>query len=217
MIRTLGWLLGIENATAIDRLDVSLAAPWAQDGAFWVFLIAAALWSRLAGLLSPVAAEGPARPADGARRVSRHPAGAAAPHAGRSGAAAHVVNRQRPLLYVIFDGTDSMAIEDELPDAERAAIEKAVGWTPARSVSEGPATQQQTQALAHGLRPVAAPQGPRQPADAARPQDKQVQLEAFMFDGNTTSQLRKLSLSTRQPADGSIRSIWPSSSRRRAK
>ena len=39
MIRALGWLLGIENATAIDRIDVSLAAPWAQENAFWVFTV----------------------------------------------------------------------------------------------------------------------------------------------------------------------------------
>ena len=43
MTRWIGWLLGIDNATAIDRFDASLAASWAQDGPFWVFLGAAAL------------------------------------------------------------------------------------------------------------------------------------------------------------------------------
>ena len=43
MTRILGWLLGIRQATSIDQIDVALAAPWAQDGAFWVFLLAVAL------------------------------------------------------------------------------------------------------------------------------------------------------------------------------
>ena len=38
-----GWLLGLENVTAIDELDPSLAAPWAQEGPFWVFLGAVGL------------------------------------------------------------------------------------------------------------------------------------------------------------------------------
>ena len=46
MTRWIGWLLGIDNATAIDEVDASLAAPWAQDGPFWVFLGAAALVDR---------------------------------------------------------------------------------------------------------------------------------------------------------------------------
>ena len=46
--------------------------------------------------------------------------------------------------------------------------------------------------------------------------EKQVQFEAFVFDGNTTSQLRKLSLNP-AGSDRSIASIWPSSSPPRGK
>ena len=36
MTRTFGWLLGLNNVTSIDELEADLAAPWAQEGAFWV-------------------------------------------------------------------------------------------------------------------------------------------------------------------------------------
>ena len=44
-----------------------------------------------------------------------------------------------------------------------------------------------------------------------------VPLEAFLFDGNTTSQLRKLALSQERRPGASIPRIWPSSSRRRGR
>lgn len=190
MIRTLGWLLGIENATAIARPDVSLAAPWATDGAFWVFLIAAALIVGSLVFYLRFQQKGPTGPrialglfrgvllallvftlADPVLQLTFE-------------------NRQAPFLYVVFDGTDSMAIEDELPDAERAAIEKAVAWSaPARSASEVASKPSRNDYLAALLRKTE-----NNPLTKLT-KDKQVQLEAFVFDGNTTSQLRKLNLS----------------------
>ena len=38
-----------------------------------------------------------------------------------------VTSRLRPTLWLLFDGTDSMAIADQLPDAERARLAEAVG------------------------------------------------------------------------------------------
>ncbi len=37
-----------------------------------------------------------------------------------------LTNSPRPSLWVLFDGTDSMAIEDEMPDAERERLATAV-------------------------------------------------------------------------------------------
>ncbi len=42
-------------------------------------------------------------------------------------------SRPRPLLYVLFDGTESMEIQDEMPEAERARLAAAVGLSPAGS------------------------------------------------------------------------------------
>src|SRR5437870_4872787 len=43
MMRTVGKLLGVENVESIDSFSVTIAAPWAQDHAFWIFLSALAL------------------------------------------------------------------------------------------------------------------------------------------------------------------------------
>jgi hypothetical protein len=199
MIRAIGWLLGIENATAIDRIDVSLAAPWAADGEFWVFLIAAALIAGSLVFYVKFQQKGPQGPRI-ALAVFRGILLALLVFTLADPILQLIVeNQQAPYLYVIFDGTDSMAIEDELPDAERAAIEKAVAYTPTRSASEGGTP---TRSASEG--------GPPKPSrmqylqalleDKDNPlarlaADRQVQLEAFVFDGNTTSQLRKLNLS----------------------
>src|SRR4029078_11529356 len=38
-----------------------------------------------------------------------------------------VTNEQEPTLYLVFDGTDSMAIQDEWTDAQRAEFVAAIG------------------------------------------------------------------------------------------
>ena len=194
MAKWFGWILGIENVTAIDEIDASLAAPWAADGPFWVFLGAAALIALALVFYLRYQVKGPAGPrfslgvcrglllallfvtlADPVLRLT-------------------VVNKQKPFLYLVFDGTDSMAIEDELPDSERRVIEQAVGFAaaarprnerPAEEDAAGPSRMDYLQAL---LR-----KGNENLIERLAGQ-QQVQLEAFLFDGNTTSQLRKLEL-----------------------
>jgi hypothetical protein len=135
MIRAIGWLLGIENATAIDDFEVSLAAPWAEGGAFWVFLIGAALLVGSLVFYLRFQQKGPRGPRI-ALAVFRGILLALLVFTLTDPVLQLIVeNQQPPLLYVIFDGTDSMAIEDELPPAERAAIEEAVAWTPVRGAS----------------------------------------------------------------------------------
>jgi hypothetical protein len=185
MTRTLGLLLGIDHATSIDHVNVVLAAPWAEGGAFWVFLIAAAfiVGSLLFYLRFQHKGNKAARIALGSARglLLALLAITLADPVLELG----VVNRQRPILYVVFDGTDSMAIEDELPAAERAAIEKSVGWKGDAAARQKPSRIDYVQSLlqehrANVLSRLAA--------------EKRVDLEAFLFDGHTTSQLRKLSL-----------------------
>ena len=38
-------------------------------------------------------------------------------------------SRPRPLLWVIFDGTESMDIQDEMTESERSRLARAVGLT----------------------------------------------------------------------------------------
>ena len=42
-------------------------------------------------------------------------------------------SQPRPLLWVLFDGTESMDIQDEMPDADRARLNEAVGLTTSES------------------------------------------------------------------------------------
>ena len=195
MIRTLGWLLGIENATAIDDFDVSLAASWAQDGLFWVILVAAALVVASIVFYLRFQAKGPIGPrlalgvfrgillallfimlADPVLQLT-------------------VVNRQQPYLYVIFDGTDSMAIEDELPDAQRSAIEKSVGWkgkpaaaTPLPIPTSTSSGANENSAASPSRMDYVQSLIRQEDANVLRRlvEEKQVQLEAFIFDGEST-------------------------------
>lgn len=123
----LGSLFGLENVEAIDAWQMSLAAPWAiRFPALVMVLVAgaagAAAWFYLRWQ--------PPMP--------RRTRGTLA--AIRAGAAALLVllladpvlqlsvrSVPRPLLWFLFDGSESMAIEDELPDGDRAALAAATG------------------------------------------------------------------------------------------
>src|SRR5688572_10291888 len=121
LLHAIGWMLGQENVEAIEQIDPSLSAPWAQGrgAGSWLFLgcaaiVAACVWFYVR------------HQARGGRRV-------------RIGLAIgrglllvlllmmlaepvlvlKLVSTPRPVLWVLFDGTDSMGIQDELTDAER--------------------------------------------------------------------------------------------------
>src|SRR5262249_13244821 len=98
-----------------------------------------------------------------------------------------VVNRRQPRALLVFDGTDSMAIEDELPPLNRTAIERAVAWS-------GPPSAARPSRMDY-LRALLRKKDANLLARLAN--EKGFQLEAFLFDGNATSQLRKLQLSPR--------------------
>jgi len=123
----IGRLLGYENVQSIDEVSLSFGAPWAQRGPAWVFFgclalaaLAVIFYSRyqqrgrikarmfLAGLRASLLALVFLFLADPILLVQ-------------------LVSHPRPLLWVLMDGTDSMAIEDELPEEERAKLVKAVG------------------------------------------------------------------------------------------
>jgi hypothetical protein len=207
MTRWIGWLLGIDNATAIDQIDASLAASWAQDGPFWVFLGAAALVALAIVFYVRYQPKGPVGPrfslgvcrglllallfitlADPVLRLT-------------------VTHTQKPLLYFIFDGTDSMGIQDELPEAQRAALESAVDLKASQAGTVTTAAANPPRSAPADADPAGeVPAGPsrieyvqalvRKEQDnlLERLAEQEVQIEAFRFDGTTTSQLRKLEL-----------------------
>jgi hypothetical protein len=183
MIRILGRLLGIDNVQAIDRLNASFAAPWADGGAFWVFLLAVGAIAGAVFFYMRLEPRGSRRMriALGICRgalVALLVVTLADPVLELT-----VVHERKPLVYVVFDGTQSMAIPDELPAAERAAVERAVGWQARSAADEKPARIDYVRSLLNhrGNDPL-----------SRLMRDNRCEVEAFLFDGNTTSQLRKL-------------------------
>ncbi len=183
----LSWLLGLPDAAAIDAVAAPrLAAPWVADrsGPFWMFLgvtlaivLAVAFYTfaqKKGSLLMRLAL------------------------AGFRGALLTLLlltlaepvlqlvltNHSPPILYVLFDGTDSMGLRDELPPEEQSRLAAA----------------------------VAPQEEPKSPADAAPRsrlewvraslqkednwlgglEEQGFRVEPYVFDGNATSQLRKL-------------------------
>lgn len=183
MTRTLGWLLGLNDVSSIDELQLSLGAGWAQEGAgpFWVFfgvaaLVALALFfyvkfqprgsttSRVClaisrGLLLAMLF---LTLADPILRIT-------------------TTRTQKPDLFVIVDGTDSMAIEDKLLPKERAALASATGLA---LPGEANATRIDL------VKSLLAKKDQNLLEELTQ---KNVNLQMFVFDGNNTSQLRKLS------------------------
>lgn len=185
--RSLGWLLGLNDVSSMGTPELSLGADWAQEGAgpFWVFfgvalLVGLALFFYLRfqqrGSTASRAALGVSRGlllallfvtlADPFIRIT-------------------TTRQQKPDVYVVVDGTDSMAIEDKLPQKEREALAAATGLTNASG--SDPSRMAYVQALLK-----------KKDQNLLKELEKQdCRLQVFLFDGNTTSQLRKLDLNER--------------------
>jgi len=192
MTEALGWLLGLKNITSIDQIEPSLSAPWAVGGSFWVFfgVVCLAIVSVLfyirfqqRGSLVTRAALGGSRGlllallfitlANPVLKVS-------------------LTSVQRPLLYMVFDGTDSMAIEDDFSDRQRDELAYAVGPMTTNGKSDGVSRIAYVQTLLRRQRSNLLTRVCK---------EKDYRVEAFLFDGNTTSQLRKLNLNQSAKAD----------------
>ncbi len=134
----MGRLLGISGAAEVGRVEISLAAPWAHGSPAWLVLGLVGL-----GLLA----------AWFYRRLQYVPRGfrRGTLTVLRGGCwclillilaepvlTVHVTSRLRPSLWVLFDGTDSMAMADDLPSSERTRLAEAVGWPAADFTTTGP-------------------------------------------------------------------------------
>jgi len=123
----LGRLLGLEGAQRIEGYEFSLAAPWAQEAPVWLLFACLALafvaivfYARYqqtrrfgprillalfrAAVLSLIVL------------ILAEPT-----------VTVTVTSQKRPVLWTLFDGTDSMAIADELTATERAEVRDVTG------------------------------------------------------------------------------------------
>ncbi len=125
--QSIGRLLGLENVRSIDGIEPSLAAPWAHNyPALVVFGC---------GLLAALSIAFYLNYQTGTRRKTRIVL-AICREAVLSlllliladpVLTVRLTNNPRPLLWVLFDGTDSMNIVDEMPEADRARLASATG------------------------------------------------------------------------------------------
>jgi hypothetical protein len=178
--KVVAWLLGLDNATSIkDISNPSLSASWANNEPFWVILGVTALLT--VALLFYL------RLQDRGGTATRWMLGIsrglvlvlvfltlAEPVIRTTYTRTH-----RPYLYFIFDGTDSMAIEDRLPEEDRKRISLATGTSPT-----------ETRSRMGYLQSFVG----KEEENLLVELQKKLNVEAFVFDGTTTAQVRKLEL-----------------------
>ncbi len=140
----IGKLLNIENLESIEKIETSFGASWAQSEPFWVFL--GCLLFSVLSFVFYFKFQNKKRPKltfllSIFRGISlcllllilAEPV-----------LLLTSIHRPRPLLWLMFDGTDSMGIKDELPNEERDTLDRSLGRLGAQ---ETLARQEYVQAL----------------------------------------------------------------------
>jgi hypothetical protein len=127
LLRFLAGLLGLDDTLTVEQVRFTLGAPWAHEAPAWLLFgclglaaLAVAFYLRYQ----------PAR----ARWIRALLAGLRGAVLGllllalaEPALTLLVTTRPRPSLWVLFDGTDSMGIADELSEAEQGRLRAAVG------------------------------------------------------------------------------------------
>lgn len=124
-----GRLLGLEQTQSIQQIEPSLAAPWAQSAPAWL-LFACLAAAVVAVVFYTRYQQSRHRRARLALAISRalllsllvftlaEPV-----------LTIRITSRLRPALWVLFDGSDSMAVADDIPEDERTRLAAATGLT----------------------------------------------------------------------------------------
>jgi hypothetical protein len=127
LTQLMGRWFGLDNVDAVEDFKLTFGAAWAQQGPAWV-LFGCLLLVMAAGVFYVKYQPRAKKKVRVALAISRalllclillilaDPV-----------ISVKLTNRPRPLLWLLFDGTDSMAIEDDLSDAERTSLGKAAG------------------------------------------------------------------------------------------
>lgn len=207
----LRWLGGLEPSARIEQWGVELAARWAAGNAFWLLV---GLVGLAAGSLLYYG-----RYQDGGTPGRRLALGIARGAVlgwllvalAEPRLHLEVVQPQPPLVYVVVDGTASMEIADDLPSEELAELERRLGLStrspPASDRAEARRAGRGGAAESRGAVVLASPRGQRPTrmdwvralldrsgGDLLRRLQaaQGAELELFLFEGQTTSHLRRL-------------------------
>jgi hypothetical protein len=186
MIKFLGWLFGLEQASSIDEIDFALAAPWVQENLFWLTLALVALLALGVGFYRRLQTRGTIRTRTILGVMRGLLLGLLLLTLASPVVRVTLTSIRPPTLFLVFDGTDSMAIQDQWTDEQQSALVAAVGGSAGSAGSSAPPLKSRMEFLRALLeRDSNNILTQLQQANGAR-------LEAFVFDGHATSHLRRL-------------------------
>ena len=109
-----------------------------------------------------------------------------------------ITSRKRPVLWLLFDGTDSMAIADDLPAEERAATAKAVGLDEEQPPKDDAAVPRQRPTRTDYLRALVR----KKDNNLLEQLDKKFRLQAFLFDSPQSVRSLELTQGSKRAIDG---------------
>ncbi|MCE9548468.1 MAG: VWA domain-containing protein [Planctomycetia bacterium] len=138
--RMVGWLLGIDNVEAIEFRRLSFTESWASNRPVWVFFGALAMVA--VGVVSYYRFEPAAKGRSRLLLAALRGLALGLLLVILAGPALTVVSTTHPspLLYLVFDGSDSMAIQDNVSADQQNALAAAVDLqsTPGKSTTDAP-------------------------------------------------------------------------------
>lgn len=190
----LAWLLDLEDVQRISGVSASFAASWAEGRGFWIALACCVLVAAALLVYTRLQTRGSAR--------SRGLLGVL-----RGGLLCLLLltlanpilhltltEIRRPRVYLVFDGTESMAIRDDWTDEQRRQFEQDAQLS-LPSDGRSPTRQDLVRSLL------------TRPANnllQRLTKEKGADVEAYLFDDRDSGQLRRLKLSAddRPPKDG---------------
>ncbi|NQT11670.1 MAG: hypothetical protein HQ582_02905, partial [Planctomycetes bacterium] len=170
----IGRLLGLDGTHSIDRIRPALAAPWVRDGAAW--LVFALVGLIALALVFYVRYQGGRRlgPRLSLGMIRAVLLGLLLVILAEPVLTVHVTRRLRPSLWLLFDGSDSMGVADDLPDADRARLARAVGLPEATRSADRSKPPQRVQYLKALAR--------KKEANLLVRLGEKFRLRAFLFD-----------------------------------
>ncbi|MEE8452434.1 MAG: hypothetical protein V3R99_10990 [Thermoguttaceae bacterium] len=127
MTNLLGRLLGTEGADQITQYDLSLAAPWASDGPAWLLFGCAGLVFVAIVFYVRFQQRGHARTRFVLTLLRATALSLLLLILAEPILTVSITGQKRPTLWLLFDGTDSMAIRDRFSDTDRAKLASACG------------------------------------------------------------------------------------------